>query len=276
VLNIRVATNTIIFLVQAKIGHLRFHRWLTKLNDSKVRSALLEYLVSFPFSCSFMSHLEPDFSRLSDRLTGLSRTSDIVPAVSDHLPFTMGGAVADQLCANLNRMLSSRNRSWQLTSADEQGSETPSSDQEENAEWVSRANFSREEESWPASDPHQNPSFSCWSGANVRDDYLDPSVHDLNSVNQDPDHDLNKTQHRTLFCFHCNRLETHSPATHFSWRYSFLIGLTLGLVKFIGPYYCRCCGQRRLLGFDRFHPYYLLHLRHSIEPHRRRKNRSKR
>lgn len=91
--------------------------------------------------------------------------------------------------------------------------------------------------------------------------YLDPSKYDLTGDKRDPDEDLNKTKRRELFCFHCHRPEMHSRATRFGFVYSFLIGLTLGLIKVIGPYYCRCCGHRRFLGSDRIHPKYWLHRR---------------
>jgi hypothetical protein len=91
-------------------------------------------------------------------------------------------------------------------------------------------------------------------------DYTDPSRQDLGD-RWNSDDDRNKTKRRELFCFHCNRLEAHSPATRFGAFHSFLIGLTLGLVKIIGPYYCRCCGHRRFLGSDRIHPKYWIHQR---------------
>jgi hypothetical protein len=95
-----------------------------------------------------------------------------------------------------------------------------------------------------------------------RDDYLDPSHHDLTGDSRDPEEELGAAQRRTLFCFHCHRPETHSLATRHSPIYSFLIGLSLGLVKLLGPFYCRCCGHRRLMASDRLHPKFWLHTRH--------------
>ncbi len=49
-----------------------------------------------------------------------------------------------------------------------------------------------------------------------------------------------------LFCFNCNRLEGHFLHRQNRWYYSYLIGLTFGLIKIIGPYQCQCCGAQAI------------------------------
>ena len=50
-----------------------------------------------------------------------------------------------------------------------------------------------------------------------------------------------------IFCFNCNRREGHFLHRENRWYYSYLIGLTFGLIKIIGPLQCQCCGARRLM-----------------------------
>lgn len=50
-----------------------------------------------------------------------------------------------------------------------------------------------------------------------------------------------------LFCFNCNRKEGHFLAKQHRWYYSYLVGLTFGLIKFVGPFQCQCCGSNRLM-----------------------------
>jgi hypothetical protein len=57
-----------------------------------------------------------------------------------------------------------------------------------------------------------------------------------------------------LFCFHCNRPEGHSIPYLGAWFYSYFIGLTFGLIHFIGPFRCQCCGKQRLMFRDWLHP----------------------
>ncbi|QEG22796.1 hypothetical protein [Mariniblastus fucicola] len=57
-----------------------------------------------------------------------------------------------------------------------------------------------------------------------------------------------------LYCFHCNRMEGHSNPYIGAWFYSYFIGLTFGLLHFIGPFRCTCCGRQRLMFRDWAHP----------------------
>lgn len=59
---------------------------------------------------------------------------------------------------------------------------------------------------------------------------------------------------KRLHCFNCNRNEGHYLALKSRWFYSYLLGLTFGLISFIGPFRCQCCGEKRLLATNRFHP----------------------
>ncbi|MDB4371011.1 hypothetical protein N9Z44_02810, partial [Mariniblastus sp.] len=47
---------------------------------------------------------------------------------------------------------------------------------------------------------------------------------------------------KRLHCFNCNRSEGHFLAHKNRWFYSYLLGLTFGLISFIGPFRCQCCG----------------------------------
>lgn len=109
---------------------------------------------------------------------------------------------------------------------------------------------------------------------NEEESYLDPSRHDLSgNIRDSSGDDDRRRKRRELFCFHCHRMETHLLAPRFGVIYSFLIGLTLGLVKLIGPYYCRCCSHGRFLGWDQVHPKYWLHQRRLRKHSKARKSR---
>ncbi len=62
--------------------------------------------------------------------------------------------------------------------------------------------------------------------------------------------DGRKRKKTRIFCFECNRLEGHSLYVRSRWFYSYLLGLTFGLVTIVGPYQCQCCGQKRLMCRD--------------------------
>ena len=59
---------------------------------------------------------------------------------------------------------------------------------------------------------------------------------------------------KRLYCFHCNRQENHSNPFIGAWFYSYLIGLSFGLLHFFGPFRCTCCGRNRLMFKDWTHP----------------------
>jgi hypothetical protein len=119
-----------------------------------------------------------------------------------------------------------------------------------------------------------HPEFESLIDDNTDDEsYFDPSRHDLTQDSNDPQEDCNRSKRRDLFCFHCNRMESHAPALRYRWQYSFLIGMTLGLIKLLGPYFCRCCGHRRFIGSDRFNPKYLLYQMRLRRHSKRRRSR---
>jgi hypothetical protein len=68
---------------------------------------------------------------------------------------------------------------------------------------------------------------------------------------------MSATGRSRLFCFHCNRPESHYNSLKGRWYYMILKGMTFGLVKFYGPYRCRCCGHRRLFSCNRYHPKFI-------------------
>ena len=61
---------------------------------------------------------------------------------------------------------------------------------------------------------------------------------------------------RRLFCFQCNRPEGHFLASERRWFYSFLLGLTFGIINLFGPYRCQCCGAVRMMAFNAINPRY--------------------
>jgi hypothetical protein len=63
-----------------------------------------------------------------------------------------------------------------------------------------------------------------------------------------------RKRRKWMFCFHCNRPEGHFVAFRGSWLYSFVTGMTFGLIKFVGPYKCQCCGKNRLMSSNFLNP----------------------
>lgn len=53
-----------------------------------------------------------------------------------------------------------------------------------------------------------------------------------------------------MHCFHCHRHEGHFLASASRWYYSYLVGLTFGLIRLVGPFQCQCCGAKRLMFAD--------------------------
>lgn len=91
----------------------------------------------------------------------------------------------------------------------------------------------------------------------------DRSVAD-NFVESDSGHREEKAESRfsnrkRMFCFGCNRPDGHAIAGGNRFFYSFLLGLTFGLIYLVGPYRCQCCGTLRLFRFNRMNPRYWFH-----------------
>ena len=57
-----------------------------------------------------------------------------------------------------------------------------------------------------------------------------------------------------IFCFHCNRQESHFHSLKPFQRFPFYVGLTAGLIYLYGPFTCRCCGHQRRFRYDWLHP----------------------
>lgn len=57
-----------------------------------------------------------------------------------------------------------------------------------------------------------------------------------------------------LYCFSCNRRESHSHVLKRKWYYPYIVGFSFGLIKFIGPFHCVCCGTRRISRLSTIHP----------------------
>ena len=62
-----------------------------------------------------------------------------------------------------------------------------------------------------------------------------------------------RTRHK-MYCFHCNRNENHYHSYGDKWFYPFLIGFSLGLYAFWGPFRCVCCCHKRLTRLHHMHP----------------------
>ena len=76
-----------------------------------------------------------------------------------------------------------------------------------------------------------------------------------------------------LFCFHCNRPESHFNGLKGRWYFWIVNGMTFGLIRFIGPYRCRCCGNKRYLSFNKYHPKYIYQNMQAKKANRRDKRR---
>jgi len=70
----------------------------------------------------------------------------------------------------------------------------------------------------------------------------------------DTDSRKGRSKKTRLYCFHCNRPETHSNPYLGAWVYSYFIGLTFGLLHLFGPFRCTCCGRQRLMFRNWAHP----------------------
>jgi hypothetical protein len=84
--------------------------------------------------------------------------------------------------------------------------------------------------------------------------YHSAATADLEANDEDfPQYQKPSPSRRTsgLFCFNCNRDERHVLADHRRWFYSYLVGMTFGLIKIVGPFRCQCCGARRLMSSDK-------------------------
>lgn len=69
-----------------------------------------------------------------------------------------------------------------------------------------------------------------------------------------PGQESSRSRRFRLHCFHCNRPEGHFVKYRERTIYSFFVGLTFGLIYFVGPFRCQCCGHSRLLRVDFVHP----------------------
>lgn len=77
-------------------------------------------------------------------------------------------------------------------------------------------------------------------------------------VTQPSEQKASSRSRRRLYCFECNRDETHSLLAQRRWFYSFLLGLTFGTINIIGPYQCQCCGAKRLMCANSLNPRFWL------------------
>ncbi len=59
-----------------------------------------------------------------------------------------------------------------------------------------------------------------------------------------------RSKKRKIYCFNCNRQEFHIMAYKGTWLHSFLVGMTFGATRVLGPYRCTCCGRKRAMFAD--------------------------
>ena len=99
------------------------------------------------------------------------------------------------------------------------------------------------------------------------DGFEDPTVSDANELES-----RGRRRKPRLYCFHCNRPETHSNPYMGAWFYSYFIGLTFGLLHLFGPFRCTCCGRQRLIFKDWAHPKFhaIMARNRAASPSRRR------
>lgn len=86
-----------------------------------------------------------------------------------------------------------------------------------------------------------------------------------------------RSKRRKLICFACNRMEGHFLVAGRRWFFSFLLGLSFGLVLVFGPYRCQCCGTDRWMAFDSLNlRYWFRQFRHGefASPRRNSRRRS--
>lgn len=57
-----------------------------------------------------------------------------------------------------------------------------------------------------------------------------------------------------LYCFHCNRPESHFHTLQGKWYFSYMLGFSFGLLNLTGPFRCVCCGHKRLSRLNHMHP----------------------
>ena len=80
---------------------------------------------------------------------------------------------------------------------------------------------------------------------------------------------------RVMMCFECNRKEGHFLASQKRWFFSYLVGLTLGLIFLVGPYQCQCCGAKRLMAYNILNPkYWIRTLRHGTAPRTKKRRKA--
>ena len=85
------------------------------------------------------------------------------------------------------------------------------------------------------------------------DAYEDSVFQDEKSLTELQDQERAERRRRRrvrLFCFSCNRYEGHAVAARRRLFYSFVLGFTFGLYRYLGLYACNCCGSVRLGRYD--------------------------
>ena len=93
------------------------------------------------------------------------------------------------------------------------------------------------------------------------DQYEHDDGYDYDDEYEDDEYELKERSRSTrkiiqLYCFACNRIERHSRSAGRRWLYSYLLGLTVGLIFLVGPYRCHCCGAKRLMCTNVLNPRY--------------------
>lgn len=85
---------------------------------------------------------------------------------------------------------------------------------------------------------------------------------------------------RTIYCFSCNRQESHFVSAYSRFILVLAIVLSLGLYVFFGQYRCHCCSSSRLFRYDFLNPKYWYRKsqlrRDGVKKRRRRRSKRRR
>ncbi len=140
--------------------------------------------------------------------------------------------------------------------------------------------FQENAKSWPVENSSKQPFDSSMTHRLIEDDLFVEESRIMNEIyhQEESGNATIRKKKRDLYCFHCNRLESHLPYK-VGWYHGLLTGLSLGLNHWLGPFYCRCCGYRRLMFADWANPRYWLTMRRlqrQFAPSKRKKRSLKR
>lgn len=99
-------------------------------------------------------------------------------------------------------------------------------------------------------------------------------------VQNRPDSNSETRRQRTIYCFSCNRQESHFVSAYSRFILILAVMLSLGLYVFFGQYRCHCCSSSRLMRYDFLNPKYWYRKfqlrRDGVKKRRRRRSKRRR